>query len=456
VAGRRAVLALAGAALVVGALGFALGRPSGGPDPAAAVVSPRPSGLASLPAASQPPGSAVSSPSASAPLASSAPSPSATPANTAEALGPQLQATLDRLRIKTAIPGASATILFPDGSTWTGVSGLADVQAGRAVAPNTAFAIGSISKTFLATLIVELAAEGRIGLGDAAWSYLPGVKLDHAITVRQLLDHTSGLYDFFFHPRIDAALQANRAATWTAAQTLAYVGKPYFKPGLGWHYSNTNYLLLGLIAERVGRASLADQFRARFFGPLGLATAFYQVDERARGPLAHGYRFMGSNRTLPALDLADGTGVAPFRSVVTAAGGAGSIAASSIDIARWAKALYGGAVLSPDSLATMLADVSNTARYKPRIPYGLGVQSVTVGGWPALGHSGRLLGFQGVMRYFPGQGFSVAVLTNQSRADPGVILKALVAIVAPPPPPPPLPSPSFSSPPPSALPSQKP
>ena len=454
--GRRLLLAVAAAAVVVGALGFALGRPSGGPDPAAAVVSPGPTRLISQPPASQPLASPVSSAPASAPVATSTPVPSATPANTAEALAPKLQATLDRLRIKTAMPGASATILFPDGSSWTGVSGLADVTAGKAVTPNTAFAVGSISKTFLATLILELAAEGRIGLGDAAWLYLPEVKLDHAITVRQLLDHTSGLYDFFFHPKIDAALRANRAANWTAAQTLAYVGKPYFKPGLGWHYSNTNYLLLGLIAERVGRASLADQFRARFFGPLGLSTAFYQVDERARGPLAHGYRFMGSNRTLPPVDLADGTGVAPFRSVVTAAGGAGSIAASSIDLARWAKALYGGAVLSPSSLATMIGDVTNTAIYKPRIPYGLGVQSVTVGGWPTLGHSGRLLGFQGVMRYFPAQGFAVAVLTNQSRADPSVILKGLVAIVAPPPLPPPSPSPSASSSPASVAPSPRP
>jgi CubicO group peptidase (beta-lactamase class C family) len=141
--------------------------------------------------------------------------------------------------------------------------------------------------------------------------------------------------------------------------------------------------------------------------------------------------------------------------VVTAAGGAGSIAASSIDIARWAKALYGGAVLSPDSLATMIGDVTNTALYKPRIPYGLGVQSVTVGGWPSLGHSGRLLGFQGVMRYLPVQGFAVAVLTNQSRADPDAILKGLVAIVAPPPPPP-LPSPSPASPLPSPAPSPRP
>ena len=435
---RRLLLAVIAGAVGVGLLGFALGRPSGGPDPAAAVVSPAPTGATSPPAGGIPPSAAPSQPPASG-QPSTAPTSPTPPANTAAGLESQLQATLDRLRIKAGMPGASATILFPDGSAWTGVSGLADVKAGRAVAPDTAFAVGSISKTFVATLVVQLAAEGRLGLGDAAWIYLPAtVKLDHAITVRQLLDHTSGLYDFFFHPRIDAALRANRAAIWTVARTLSYVGKPYFRPGLGWHYSNTNYLLLGLIAERVGRGSLADQFRARFFEPLGLSTAFYEVDERPRGQLAHGYRFAGSKRTLPPIDLTDGTGVAPFRSVVTAAGGAGSIAASSVDIARWAKALYGGAVLTPESLDTMLGDVGNTAVYKPRVPYGLGVQSVTVGGWPAIGHSGRLLGFQGVMRYFPGKGIAVAVLTNQSRADPAVIVNGLVRIVAPPPLPPPL------------------
>ncbi|HEY0444448.1 MAG TPA: serine hydrolase domain-containing protein, partial [Candidatus Limnocylindrales bacterium] len=349
-----------------------------------------------------------------------------------EPLAKALQASLDRLRRHAGIPGVSATIVFADGSRWTGVSGLADVAAGRKVTPDTAFAVGSISKTFLATLILALAAEGRIDLDASVRTYLPAMRFSRAITVRQLLDHTSGLADFFFGRKVDAALLADRSATWTPARTLTFVGKPYFAPGTGWHYSNTNYLVLGLLAEHVGGVSLATQYRARFFDPLKLSEAFYEVAERPHGPLAHGYRFTGKKATLPPIDLSEPSGIAPFRSVVTAAGGAGSIAASSRDIAAWARALYGGEVLDPPTLATMFAGVGATARYHPKTPYGLGVQAPLVNGYRTYGHSGRLLGFQSVVRYLPDQGLTVAVLTNQSRSDPGIIARELLRIALPP------------------------
>src|SRR4029078_5356004 len=97
-------------------------------------------------------------------------------------------------------------------------------------------------------------------------------------------------------------------------------GKPYGKPGTWWHYSNTNYLILGLVAEAVGGGTVAEQLRTRFFTPLGLDLAFYQSVEKPRGPPSRGYRFVGTRPTLPAIDLSDGTQVVPFTSVVTAAG----------------------------------------------------------------------------------------------------------------------------------------
>ena len=101
-----------------------------------------------------------------------------------------------------------------------------------------------MSKTFLAALIFRLVEEGRLSLDDVVAALLPEVRVGKTVTVRMLLDHTSGLADFFFSKGIDKALLANRGATWTAARALGYVGKPYFPPGSGWHYSNTNYLLL--------------------------------------------------------------------------------------------------------------------------------------------------------------------------------------------------------------------
>jgi D-alanyl-D-alanine carboxypeptidase len=357
-----------------------------------------------------------------------------------------------------AIPGASVTILFPDGTSWTGVSGLANIAAKVPVTPATSFAFASMSKTFTSALVIQLIGEGRLHLTDSAASLLPKLArpIDARITIAMLLNHTSGLYDYFLNPKIDKPLQAQPTRTWTANQALGYVLKPYFRPGRGWHYSNTNYLLLGLIAERVTGQPLDVAIRTRLLDPSGLKEVWYQARERPRTTLAHGYRLPGTKLTVKPIDLADGSGVAPFRSVVTAAAGAGSLAGTSEDLARWARLLYSGEVLGPQGTAMLLGGFSTTAAYKPRVAYGYGVQAVTIAGHASFGHSGRLLGFRGVLRHLPVEGLTIAVLTNQSRADPAVIAQALIAVALPPPVVPPSPgvTPGASgSPEPSACPS---
>lgn len=337
-----------------------------------------------------------------------------------------LDARLERLRAKYGIPGISASILFADGSVWHGAAGLADVVAKREVTDETAFPIASVSKTFTAALILGLAEDGLLDLDASVRSYLPTLGISRAITVRQLLDHTSGLRDFYFHPRIDKALLTRPARVWDAARSLTYVGKPYGKPGLSWHYSNTNYLILGLVAEAVGGGSMAEQLRARYFTPLGLDRTFYQSAEKPKGPLVRNYRFVGTDPKLPAIDLSDGTLVAPFTSVVTAAGAAGSIASTSTDLIRWARALYGGSVLEPETRAEMVGDVVRTAPYKPAVAYGLGVQAVTIAGHPTLGHSGRFLGARAAVRWLTDEHIAIAVITNQSRTDTNALLADLL------------------------------
>ncbi len=183
-----------------------------------------------------------------------------------------------------------------------------------------------------------------------------------------------------------------------------------------------------MLAEAVGHASLADQLRTRFLDPLGLTRTYYQPTEAPRGPVARGYRFASTQVDEPAVNLSDGTEVVPFTSVVTAAAAAGGLAASASDIARWARALYAGGVLAPASVDAMVEDIARTAEYRPGLPYGLGVQAIEVGGRPTLGHSGRLLGFRSVVRWLPQDGVAIAVLTNQSRTDPGIIARALLKI----------------------------
>ncbi len=339
-----------------------------------------------------------------------------------------LDQRLEGLRTKYAIPGISVAIIFPDGETWLGVGGSADLDGGRPVTPDTAFAAASITKTFTSAQTMALIQDGLLALDAPVRTYLPDLELDPTITVRQLLDHTSGLRDYFEHGKIDAALLGDTARRWDEGEALGYVGKPYFKPGRGWHYSNTNYLILGLLAERIGGKPLADQFRARFLGPLGLAHTYYQPTEGPLGPVAHGYRFATSAKDAPAVDLSDGSPMAPFTSVVTAAAGAGGMATTAGDLARWARALYAGRALEDSSVVTMVGDVALTERFKPTLPYGLGVQAIDVGGRPSLGHSGRLLGFRSLVRWFPEDAVTVAVLTNQSRSDPALVAGALLAL----------------------------
>jgi D-alanyl-D-alanine carboxypeptidase len=389
--------------------------PGGGSSPGAGPSSPSPSGAPPPPTASPIPGSSAR--------------PVPTPQPGAAAIDIRLQATLDRLRTKLGIPGVSASIVFPDGRTWTGVSGLAVVASKTKVAPETAFAFASVSKTFTSALILQLVGEGKLRLSDPAAGLLPRLRLtvDRRITVGMLLNHTSGLADYFLNPKIDGPLQGRPAAAWTIDRTLRYVGKRLSAPGAAWHYSNTNYLLLGLIAERITGQTLAEAIRTRLLEPNGLGATWYQAGERSRAPVADGYRLPGTKVNVKPIDLADGSGLAPFRSVITAAAGAGAMAGTSADLTTWARALYSGEVLGPDGTALLLSGFSKTANYLPGAAYGYGVQAFSIDGHPALGHSGRLLGFRSVVRHFPVDGLTIAVLTNQSRADPAVILRALLA-----------------------------
>ena len=387
---------------------------------------------AAVPSASPAP---TARPTAPPPSPSPTPPPAQTPIPAAA-----LQARLNAIRVQYHVPGVSATIIWPDGRSWTGVNGWADVKQHVPVAPTTAFSVGSVSKTFLAALVLQLADEGRLSLDDPVLRWLPTAAVPADATIRELLDHTSGLYDFFSNPAIDTALLANRRQAWTPARALGYMRAPYCAAGTCWHYSNSNYVLLGQVVQQITGNPVATELRRRFFAPLRLVRTFVQGAEPARGTVATSYEVLGSGSSIRTVSQGDGTAISPFTSVVTAAGSAGAIAATSRDLAVWARRLYGGAVLRPAALAAML-DVSHSVGAGSALPYGLGVEEVSLGGRLTEGHNGRLIGAGATTRYLPDSGFSIAVVTNQDRVSPDVFAAALLAIAFPPPP---TPSPSPS------------
>ncbi len=193
--------------------------------------------------------------------------------------------------------------------------------------------------------------------------------------MRDLLDHMSGLNDYFFHPKIDAALLADPGRKWSAADALGTSASRTSRPGRGYHYSNTNYLVLGMLAEAVGGAPIAEQLHARFLDPLGLTGTIYQGAEPSTAAPAHGYRFTGASveasRDRPdreILDRAVPVGRHRGRS-------GGFDRHDGPDLVHWARALYGGDALSEPDLRAMLGDVESDDGLR-RAAYGLGVQSV--------------------------------------------------------------------------------
>ncbi len=388
-------------------------------------------GVATPPSANDPSPGASAAPTAD-PTPTQPPTVASAPGPTANIrIVERLEERLEVLRRVLGIPGVQVSIVFPDGTAWTGVSGYADIAGSVPVSPRTPFAIASISKSFTAAVILQLVAERRLELDESVAARLPALKLDSRITVRQLLDHTSGLNDYLVRTVVDRALRAEQATAWTPERAMSYVGKPYFNPGRGWHYSNTNYVVLGLLAEAVTGEPLAASLRTRIFEPLGLSTATYQGIDDPPAAVARAYRFTVRQPAGAAIEWDDGTGIVPFTAVVTATAGAGSIAASSADVARFAREMWGGDIIPKWLLNEAIADAARVDRIRGALAYGLGLQAYPVDGRVAFGHSGRFSGARAVVRYVPDADVAIAVLTNQSRVDPARILRDLLAIAAP-------------------------
>ncbi len=368
------------------------------------------------------------SPSTSVP-SSAGPVPTPTLAPEARLLA-TLDARIADWRVQTGTPGVAATIVFKDGSRWNGVAGLSDVARGIPVRPGTPFSIASMSKTFTAALVMRLIDQKRLRIDEPAAPRLAGtgITLDARITIGQLLDHTSGIGDYLVNPKIEAPWAATPDQRWSPLQSWAYQPPAVFPPGGGFYYSNANYMLLGLIVEKLTGSSMAANLREAFFDPLGLRSASYQAVEPSALAVARGYKFLTASPTeAPILMPGNGSAV-PFTAVITAAGASGSVVAAATDMATWARSLYSGEVLPIATVGQMVDDAARTVALASRLPYGYGVHVVTVDGHPTYGHTGRYLGARGALRWFPLEGLSIAVLTNQSRADPGDLVVDLVRL----------------------------
>jgi D-alanyl-D-alanine carboxypeptidase len=326
-------------------------------------------------------------------------------------LAAALQKALDVERAAASLTGVAAAVVIPGEGVWSGGSGLADRATKARVTGRTPFPIASVTKTFVATLAIKLADEGRLRLDDRLDRWLPDWPNADRITLRQLLNHTSGVANF--EQRIDGpyqrAVDAHPTKLWSPQQTLSYARKPEFAPGSRWEYNNANYILAGLAIERATGSTVARLLRRELFAPLKLDDVVLQPQGRIRGTPAHGY---GGFTAAERRDLrAAGTRFIPYDSLASSAWTGGAIAASAESVARWGDALLRGHILSAAGRKQQQTFIPVEAG---RVAYGLGLTRLLSPelATDVLGHDGAVPGFGSSLWHLPGEGITAAVLAN--------------------------------------------
>lgn len=300
--------------------------------------------------------------------------------------GARLQALLDELVLNGA-PGVLALVDDGKGPTWRGASGAARLDPRVPLRPGARFRVGSITKTMVATVVLQLVGEGTLRLNDTVERWLPGlVPNGDSITLRQLLNHTSGIYNYTEDPRFLRLVVENPLRTFSPRRLVAFATAhpPLFPPGTGWSYSNTNYILAGLIIRAATGHTVQAELRSRIFVPLRLRdTSFPVTDPDIAGYHAHAYLLPG-NPFIPTDEPIDITRINP-----SIAWAAGAVISTASDLARFYRALLGGRLLRPALLTQML----DTVRLDPVSGYGLGIVSVRTVCGTIWGHTGGIAGY---------------------------------------------------------------
>jgi D-alanyl-D-alanine carboxypeptidase len=339
-----------------------------------------------------------------------------------------LQRILDKESRRFAAHGASAAIVVPGEGIWTGATGIADRRTKEPVTEQTVFAIGSVTKTFIAALVLDLAEHNFLRLDDPLARWMPRFPRSRQITIRQLLNHTSGVFDVTENSAYLEAQFANRHERWTPTRTLSYVGEPRFAPGSDWGYSNTNYILLGVVIERATGASVASELRRRLLEVAGAQAVFLQGEEDVRGPVAPAYYDFDFDGDADA--LSDGTTNIPSTALASAAWTAGGIAATPEAVARFGDALFRGRLLEADSLAQMLDFSAKLGVGRGGgLGYGFGVARFEIPGHEVFGHGGGIPGYRSALWHAPEHGVTIAFSWNETQLDPTLVVQPLLDAV---------------------------
>ncbi len=316
-----------------------------------------------------------------------------------------------------AMPGVSVRVTQGNTVLYAHAAGMADLDADAAVNTDTVFRLASITKQFTAAVILQLVDEGALSLDDTLGELFEGYPEPGAgATVRQLLNHTSGIQSYTGIP--GWMVEANTARFYTTEELVAefsHLPSPS-APGEVYAYNNSGYVMLGAIIELKTGMAWHEAIVERISEPLGLKTLRYGGEESSIANMAVGYSRDGDGNV---------SGSLPIDMSVPHA--AGALIANTEDLALWADALHGGEVVSPALYAQMIAPTMMPDGSE--VPYGYGLAPADIRGQHAIGHSGGIFGFATDSIYVPEADLFVSVLSNsdQPPINPGVLMRRVAS-----------------------------
>ena len=345
-----------------------------------------------------------------------------------------LQAAVDATAEELLVPGAVVILSTPQGE-FTVSYGTTTLGATIPPRADTHFRIASNTKTMTAAVIVQLAQEGRLDLDDPVSKYVSGVPDGDQITIADLLKMRSGLYNYTDAPEISASLDGDPTKVWTPDEvlTIAFKQPPYFPPGTAFHYDNTNYALLGLIAEeREHGKPLARILQDRLFGPLGMNDTALpaSTSNTLPDPYSHGYMYGSSSFALvdqdypPDIQAAARAGTLKPNDVTSQnpsyASAAGGVISTANDLVTWMQALVGGRVFNADYQHRWLDSLQPEDPSKPHgQQYGDGISQLRFGPNALYFHGGEMPGYNSFMGYDPTNRLTLVVWTNLTVSPDG-------------------------------------
>ncbi|WP_329233186.1 beta-lactamase family protein [Streptomyces sp. NBC_01460] len=333
----------------------------------------------------------------------------------------RLDRTIEDVRKKAGVPGAVVGLWMPGKGCYVRATGVADKATGEPMAADSSLRIGSETKTFTVTALLELVDDGLIGLDDPISRYVRGVPGGHRITLRHLAEMRSGLFPYTSDPGFIKALLSDPRRSFTPRETLAYGFKHAntFAPGKQFQYSNTNLVLLGLVIEKISGHRLADFIHHRVLRPSHLRHTLFPQGAEFPEPHPRGY----TDQTLDG-STADATNWNP-----SWAWAAGAMISDLQDLRRWARIVATGTLLSPGTQAQRLRTLPTGF---PGTSYGLGIFETN--GW--IGHNGSIPGYETVTVHLPARKATLVIMINTDiqtgGQEPSTLLARAITAVATP------------------------